>query len=309
MKKKILLAVDGSNHSKNAVKYAYKISLLVKGLSYTLFNVQPPVSWYVREEAPQDARARARAELEKINRNNAEEARRFLEEFKALMVGLGEDEDRIDAVTQPKVEGTAKDILDYARKGAYDAIVVSRRGHSLLKEVFMGSISSNLLEHARNIPVWVVDGDVTSAKILLTADGSESSLRAVEHLCFMVGNNPGIQLTLFHVIIEKSAPGAFTVDGLIEDFVMMEEDRQHIEDFHARTRRMFKAAGIPEDRIEIKKTWRSGNVGKTIMAEVKKGDYGTVVVGRRGVNRAFFMGSVSKYVLNHTEGRALWVVS
>ena len=43
--------------------------------------------------------------------------------------------------------------------------------------------------------------------------------------------------------------------------------------------------------------------------EVKKGDYGTVVVGRRGVNRAFFMGSVSKYVLNHTEGRALWVVS
>jgi hypothetical protein len=66
IKKKILLTVDGSNHSKNAVKYACKISLLVKGLSYTLFNVQPPVSWYVREEASQGARARARAELEKL---------------------------------------------------------------------------------------------------------------------------------------------------------------------------------------------------------------------------------------------------
>ncbi len=63
MKKKILLAVDGSNHSKNAVKYACKISLLVKGLSYTLFNVQPPVSWYVREEAPQDAKALASNDL------------------------------------------------------------------------------------------------------------------------------------------------------------------------------------------------------------------------------------------------------
>ena len=90
---------------------------------------------------------------------------------------------------------------------------------------------------------------------------------------------------------------------------VMEEDRRHIEDFHARARRMFKDAGIPEDRIETKEACRTGNVGKAIMAEVKKGDYGTVVVGRRGVNRAFFMGSVSKYVLNHTEGRALWVVS
>ncbi len=306
MKKKILLAVDGSNHSKNAVKYACKISLLVKGLSYTLFNVQSPVSWYVREEAPQDAGARA--ELETINRNNAKEAQRFLEEFKTLMFGLGEEGERIDAVTQPKVEGAAKDILEYARNGAYDAIVVGRRGHSLFKEVFMGSISSNLLEHARNIPVWVVDGEVTSAKILLAADGSESSIRAAEHLNFMAGQGPDVRITLFHVVIEKSAPGVFAVDGLIDDFVM-EEDRRHIEDFHARALQMFKDVGIPEDRVEIKEAWRSGNVGKAIMAEVKKGDYGTVVVGRRGVNRAFFMGSVSKYVLNHTEGRTLWVVS
>ena len=130
-------------------------------------------------------------------------------------------------------------------------------------------------------------------------------MRAAEHLSFMAGNNPGIQITLFHVIIEKTALGALTVDCYIDDFVMMEEDRRHIEDFHARARRMFKDAGIPEDRVEIKEVWRSGNVDETIMAEVKKGDYGTVVVGRRGVNRAFFMGSVSKYVLNRTEDRAL----
>lgn len=308
MKKKILLAVDGSIHSKNAVKYACKVSLLVKDLSYTLFNVQPTVSWYVREEAPEDAKARARAELEKINRNNAKEARRFLEEFKTLMVGLGEETKLINTVTRPKKLGTAKDILEYARKGLYDAIVVGRRGHSLLKEVFMGSMSSNLLEHARNIPVWVVDGNVKILRILLAADGSESSIRAAEHLSFMVGHNPDVQITLFHLVREVHTPLTIKMEGFIDDFVM-EEDRRHIEDFHARARQMFKDAGISEDRIEIKEVWHSGNVGKAIMAEAKKGDYGTVVVGRRGVNQAFFMGSVSKYVLNRAEGRVLWVVS
>lgn len=306
MKKKILLAVDGSIHSKDAVKYACKISLLVKDLSYTLFNVQPTVSWYIQEGAAKDAGVQTA--LEKINRNNAEEARRFLEEFKTLMVDLGEEEELIDTVTRPKELGTAKDILEYARKGLYDAIVVGRKGHSLLKEIFMGSMSSNLLEHARNIPVCVVDGNVTSSKILLAADGSESCIRAAEHLSFIVGHNPNVQITLFHVVPEVNIPRVIKMKGFIDDFVL-EADRQHIEDFHARARQMFKNAGIHEDGIEIKEAPRSGNVGKAIMAEVKKGDYGTVVMGRCGVNRAFFMGSVSKYVLNQTEGRALWVVS
>ena len=78
-------------YSKNAVKYVCKTSLPVKGLSYTLFNVQPTVSWYIQEEAKKDSRVRD--ELEKINRNNAEEAQHFLEEIKALMGRLGKDEE------------------------------------------------------------------------------------------------------------------------------------------------------------------------------------------------------------------------
>ena len=51
------------------------------------------------------------------------------------------------------------------------------------------------------------------------------------------------------------------------------------------------------------------NVGKAIVDEAKKGNYGTVVIGRRGVSKAFFMGSVSRYVLDRTRNRALWLVS
>lgn len=306
MEKKILLAVDGSIHSKNAVGYAAGISSLVKNLSYTLFNVQPTISQYIIDDAKKNARVSA--ELSKIKKKNAEKAQIILEKHKTQMTSLGIKEQYIDMVTRPKMVGTAKDILEYARQGLYDAIVIGRRGHTLFKEVFMDCTTCNLLEHARNIPVWVVDGKVEPSKILLAADGSESSIHAVDHLSFIVGHNPDARITLFHVVPDSISMGSYAVDGFLEEF-LAKKDRQNIKDFHARVHRMFKEAGISEDRIEIKEVRRSGNAGKAILEEAETGDYGTVVVGRRGDNRSFFMGSVSKYVLNRTEGRALWVVS
>ncbi len=54
---------------------------------------------------------------------------------------------------------------------------------------------------------------------------------------------------------------------------------------------------------------RTMDLGKAILDEAKKGKYGTVVIGRRGVDRAFFMGSVSRHVLDKISERAVWVVS
>ena len=51
MDKKILLAVDDSLHSKEAVKYAVAISSTVKDLHYVLFHVQPVISHYLLDEA------------------------------------------------------------------------------------------------------------------------------------------------------------------------------------------------------------------------------------------------------------------
>ncbi len=44
-----------------------------------------------------------------------------------------------------------------------------------------------------------------------------------------------------------------------------------------------------------------------ISEEAKKGNYGTVVVGRRGANRAHFFGGVSRYVTERITDRALWL--
>jgi len=309
VEKKILLAVDDSVHSRHAIEYAVRMSSVAEDFTWTLFHVQPTISQFLLHEAKTDYKARA--ELKKIIRKNAEDTQGILEKYKAQMVRTGIADKRINVATQPKVLGLVKDILDRAERGLYDAIVVGRRGLSRVQKAFMGSVTAKLVEHSRVIPVWVVDANVTSTTIMVAVDGSESSLRAVDHLSFMVGENPKIKVTLFHVMPRLRDYCVIDFDdkdaGI--DQVIAQGDKRYIDHFYAHVRKKFSEAGIQENQIEIKVTRCTVNVGKAIVDEARKGNYGTVVIGRRGASKAFFMGSVSRYVLDRTSNRALWLVS
>jgi nucleotide-binding universal stress UspA family protein len=304
-----LLAIDGSIHSTHAVTYAVRISSVIQGLTYKLFCVQPTVSQFLLEEA--ETNLGVKAELKKVVRKNAECAQDVLEKHKTRMVGMGIPEERIDTATQPKVMGICKDILDSAEDGLYDAILVGRRGLSRIQKTFMGSITAKLVEHSRVVPVWVVDGDVTSTNIMLAVDGSEVSLRAVDHLSFMVGGNEKIKITLFHVMstLRDYCAIVFAEEDSDVCQIVAKGAKRCIDHFYARTQHKFREAGLKEDQIELKVTRRAIDVGKAILDQARKGDYGTVVIGKRGLNNAFFTGSVSKYVLDRISNRAVWAVS
>jgi nucleotide-binding universal stress UspA family protein len=207
--------------------------------------------------------------------------------------------------------GRSKDILEYARKGIYDAIVVGRRGLSRIQKTFMGSTSAELLESADVIPVWMVDGNVTSQRILVAVDGSESSYRALDHVGSVFSENPEIKLSLFHVSPEAEDIDAFSFekdDPDIQDIVTKGSERL-MGKFFADAALKLKEAGIAADRVEIITIKRKSKVGKMILAEAKKGNYGTVVVGRRGADQSHFFGSVSRYVTERITDRALWLVA
>jgi hypothetical protein len=70
----------------------------------------------------------------------------------------------------------------------------------------------------------------------------------------------------------------------------------------------FEDAGISKDQIRIETVQGNRRIGKAIMDFAQKGNYTTVVVGRRGVNKSFFMGSASRYMINKISNGALWVV-
>jgi nucleotide-binding universal stress UspA family protein len=309
VKKKILLPVDSSIHSRRAMDYAARISPTVKDLTYTLLHVQPAVSSFLIEEAKKDLKAKEK--LTRILGKNREEAKKVLAKWKAHMMSLGIAGDRIELVTQARALGLSKDVLDRAQEGLYDAVAIGRRGLTKTKRIFMGSLTVDLVEHSKAIPVWVIDGDVASNKIMIAADGSGSSLRAVDHVAFMVGDNPDAAVTLFHVLPRLRD---YCVIDFEEAGTDVEQDvvpgaQECIDHFYSKARKKFNEAGFGEDQIHVRVSKRTANVGKAIVDEARKGGFGTVVVGRRGIGRSFFMGSISRYVLEKTANRTVWVVN
>ncbi|MBW1701431.1 MAG: universal stress protein [Deltaproteobacteria bacterium] len=292
MEKRILVAVDDSTYSRKAIEYAAQMKGVITDLSFIIFNVQPTISDYLLHDSKRDAKATAA--LKEVIAKNEKTSKQLLENYKSKMIKKGVDEKSIDLVTQPRAMGTAKDILLYAKHQLPDAIVLGRRGTSRLEEAFIGSVANTVLEHAGVVPIWAIDGKITSSKIMVAIDGSESSLNAVDHISFMVGDNPDVKLVLLHVTPT--------------DEVIARGDKQCVDDFYTHAQQRFKAAGINENQISIKEVKSTINVGKTIVDEAKKGKYGIIVVGRKGMNDSFFMGSVSRYVVNKASNCAVWLV-
>ncbi len=308
MEKKILVAVDDSIRSTHAIRHAVKMSSLVKDLTYTLFHVHPAIPPALSDGAGTDSRA----ELTWLRRKNAELAWGMLEKYRAEMVRMGIADNRIDTFTHPKVRGLSGDILAHAEEQLYDAMVVGRGGLPRVQKTFMKSVTVSLVEDSSIVPVWVINGNVASMNIMLAVDGSESSLRAVDHLGFMVGGNAKIKVMLFHVMPRHGDYSAIRFDekqtGIEE--VITRGARRCVEHFYGHAQRKLKQAGIRENQIEIRVSDSTVmNVGKAIVDEAKKGNYGTVVIGRQGVSKAFLMGSVSRYLLDRISNLALWLVS
>ncbi|OQX23280.1 MAG: hypothetical protein BWK80_26825 [Desulfobacteraceae bacterium IS3] len=307
MGKKILLAVDDSVHSKNAVIYAAKIAPCVKDLSYLLLNIQSCVSQFLEDEAKTNFKAKTA--LEKAKKQNEERSAGMLEKYKAQMIASGIDASRIALKSLPRKTSLAHDILTYAQEGLYDAVLVGRRGISWVQEMFTESLSADLADKSKLIPVWVVDGDITSTKIMIATDGSESSLRAVDHLSFMVGHNPDVRITLFHVVPKLKDFCRIDFDEADKELeeVLIQGNKRCVESFLAHAFKKFKDSGIEKEQIEIREVTTMMNVGKAIAEEAQNRDYGTVVLGRRGISKAFYMGSVSQYVLDNMSNRAVWL--
>ena len=308
MEKKILIAVDGSINSRRAIEYTVRMESFIKDINYSLINIQPKISEFLIEDARMDSKARAG--LKAVIDRNQEDSVKILNEAKELMIKMGIEETKIETITQPVVMGVAKGILDYAKQVLCDAIVLGRAGISRLAESFMGSVSNSVLEHTSTTPVWAVGGEVKSSKIMIAVDGSESALNAVDHVSFMLGENPEVQITLLHITprLRDYCTIDFEEEGDPMSEIIAQGDKRCIDTFYTHAEQRLKEAGIKRSQLEINQVKSTLNIGKTIVNEAKTGNYGTLVVGRRGVNNSFFMGSVSRYILTNASDFAVWLV-
>ena len=309
MQKKVLVAIDDSTPSRQALVYAGRMTELIPSLGFTLLHIQPPVSRFLVDRAQRSFPAEA--ELNAITARNAEASRGLLARCREVLMRAGVAESALELATQPRQQGLAKDILDYAQSGLFDAVLVGRRGMSSMEQMFMGSVSAHLIVNSPVIPVWLVDGDVRSVRVMAAVDGSESALRAVDHLAFMLSGNPQARVRFFHVtprlrdyceIDFDSGPGS----GM--EALIAQGNKRCMDDFFTAALAKLREAGFREDQIETQTSSTLISVSETILKAAREGGFGTIVMGRRGLNTSFFGGKVSHHVSQKLSDAALWMV-
>jgi nucleotide-binding universal stress UspA family protein len=309
MEKNVLLPIDNSRQTIETIQYAAQMAAVVSPVTFTLLHIQPALSQYLTEEA-QRKRGALQA-LEKVMTENEKMAREILETAAMRMIGKGVDESRIKRMTLPRNTGVADDILALGAAKSYDAILVGRRGASYLRQWLMGSVTANLVEHSELIPIWVVDSTVPSSNILLAADGSQATLRALDHLAFMLSGNHAQAIKMLHirpriqdyceiVLEEEMTQNAETV--------ILNGDQQCMTDFNHQAITVLRKNGLNEDCVEMVTLEGKLSVTRSILNYARDNGFGTVVLGRRGQSNSAFFGSVSRGLLQRAEGMALWVV-
>ena len=310
IERKILIAVDGSKASQYAVDYvAMMESGVISNLNITLLYVMSSIPPFLRREAQRDPHtAKQLKSMEARNRKAADEA---LNTAQKRLLRKGMKPEAIELKAVPRSSDVARDILFEAEHGIYDALVLGRRGISKAQELLIGSVTNKIVQHAERLPIWIVDGKVKGHKVLCAVDGSEGALKAVDHMGFILGGSPDSRVTLFHVgaTLANYCPIDLNDDEAQEiEGDLMHTDQECMDDFYIRALKVLDEAGLKKEQIQTDSESGRMAVSKAIVQKVKNHGYGTVVLGRRGENRSFFLGHVSDKVLARGNDMAVWIV-
>ena len=146
---KILVAVDGSEPSNDALDYAIDIAEKYGSAEVQLVHVIQNISSIVYTGGAGLEPiwiGSLSDDLEKSGKLILEDAKKKIKEKKA----------KIKKVSTKLLHGNpADEIVKLAKDGKFDLIVIGSRGLSGVKELILGSVSSKVVNHA-TVPVLVV---------------------------------------------------------------------------------------------------------------------------------------------------------
>lgn len=315
---RILVANDGSEHSLQTVRYLSSI-LDRHRFEVVLFHVvtRVPESFIDFERRVPAYRYRL-VSVETWEEKKQKAIQDFMEKARAILLDAGFPHEAITIRIDDRKIGIARDIAAESRKG-YKALVVGRRGLSDLKDFMLGSIAEHLLGLVP-IPVWVVGGSHRPVKVLACLDGSEESMLCLSHLADVLDTSKSFEITLFH-----SVRSFHSFRSFMREVFSSEADKTAIEEIDSdldkaaalmepsfdKARAILISRGVAPARIHHKVARGVSNSAHAIIEEAEKGEFDTILVGRRGLSKVeeFIMGRVSNRVIHMAKDRSVWVVS
>ncbi len=309
MKKEILIAIDGSTYSNQSLDY---LSTLFREEFDVHFHLS---TWITATASIMPSAADPRDSLIPSGSGQGKKeatARRTLQKGTERLERDGIPKDRIHTSINVSGYNIAAAIQRVAEKKLYDSIIVGRRGLGGISEMLMGSISTSLFRNCHEIPLWIIDGEVTSKRFLVPVDGSPNALLATDHLCHIFEQRTDIHICLFHCSTLFGKGTRYKPEHFYHnwDKDWCDTHLSDEKDLFNGSIQLLLAAGIPKKQIQISPESSGLEEAHGIIREAKEQDCGTIVMGRRGVGiKKGLWGGVSDRTIKHVQNLALWVVS
>ena len=143
--RKILVPIDGSEHSIKAAKYATRIAKVDNAELFFIHVITPGIPYGYATPAASTVHQYEEEIKDKINS--------WFDEVRNIAKNEGIYDVKTDIFVD--VKSVIESILDYATSKEIDLIVVGTKGRTGLKRLLMGSIASGILHHAQ-CPVLLV---------------------------------------------------------------------------------------------------------------------------------------------------------
>lgn len=286
---KILLAVDGSEHSQAATSLLCDLPLPSKSL-ITPVSVLAPLRAYQQAEL-EYALEQTRSKLQSSNHE----------------------------VTPELLRGNpASKIIGFADLKRSDLIVLGAKGLRATLGILLGGVAQQVVEIADQ-PVLVVRAPYTKLqRLLLVIDGSIHSQGAIEFLA-RFPPSPNIKVEVMHVLPPSPTAELFTKFGMLNQYATVPRPTVEIEKtisydvkeneyraniFMDKAINALKSAGV-----KVLKVVKIGDAASEIIEYAEEHNIDLIIAGSRGLSQVggFLLGSVSRKLV-HYSGRSVLIV-
>ena len=147
--KNILVAVDESENARRAVSYVGQFLAVIKGFKVLILHVirQPEEDYFPTSSKKDQWLDQYKLKVDAM-----------LKDYRQILIRAGlVPEDVSVRSTLRYCPSLAECILAERDQTGYSTIVVGRQGLSRSEEFLFGSVSSKIVNHARDCTVWVVE--------------------------------------------------------------------------------------------------------------------------------------------------------
>jgi nucleotide-binding universal stress UspA family protein len=304
--KRILVPLDGSDRAMGTIRYITKIDPYrhMHLVLFHVFSAVPEGFWDMEADPRSVATVKQVRALEIERRKNI---KRYMEDARKLLLKAGVPPDAVTVKIQNRKQGFARDIIREAGEN-YDAVVTRRRGMSGLRGIVLGSVAAKLIQKLTFIPLVLAGRKPPGHKILLAFDASEGSRHAVDFVGRMLAGFD-FEVCLVHVIRGREINHP--------DQQQFYAPRQYVQSVRKEMNAQLTAArskliemGFKAHQISTRLITGVASRAGAIVNEAQEKNYGTIVMGRRGLSRVreFFIGRVTNKVVHLARERTVWII-